>query len=504
LINEGFGTAFWSGGFVLNCRPLLRSLVASAAIAAALALAGCDTDGTVPTARSLQPISPAMLAEIDQKNMSKESPILVRLFKEEAELEVWKEDKTGRYALLKTYPICRWSGELGPKIKAGDRQAPEGFYTITPGLMNPNSNYYLAINTGFPNSYDRANGRTGSFLMIHGDCSSAGCYAMTDEQISEIYALARESFFGGQRAFQIQAYPFRMTPLNMAKHRNSPHMAFWKMLKQGYDHFEVSRLEPKVDVCEKRYVFDAEAKGAFSPAARCPAYQVNEDLIAAVTEKQQRDEKQFAELVSRGTPTVAVKTGSDGGMHPTFLAAVQPYNVDSDRVVRARVAAAPGTIPANIRLPGERPPEQATGSLAIAEPMVPRTTMVASADQSGSSGWFGSLFSSSDSKSSSSSVVDRVSRAVGLRGSEPTKETKGSKAKAAVAKPTQTASAARPKQAEPKQAELQTPANPAIRPKPQMQEANASPTPPGSVGLMSGAQPTVPTGTFEGRFGAWR
>ena len=91
---------------------------------------------------------------------------------------------------LRNYPICRWSGELGPKIKLGDRQAPEGFYTITPGLMNPNSNHYLAINTGFPNAYDTANGRTGSYLMIHGGCSSAGCYAMTDEQIGEIYALA--------------------------------------------------------------------------------------------------------------------------------------------------------------------------------------------------------------------------------------------------------------------------------------------------------------------------
>ena len=121
----------------------------------------------------MQPLSERMLADIDEKNMAKESPILVRIFKQESELEVWKEDKTGRFALLKTYPICRWSGDLGPKIKQGDRQAPEGFYTITPGLMNPNSNYYLAINTGFPNAYDRANGRTGAFLMIHGDCSSA-------------------------------------------------------------------------------------------------------------------------------------------------------------------------------------------------------------------------------------------------------------------------------------------------------------------------------------------
>jgi len=132
----------------------------------------------------MQPLSERTLGELEAKNMEKDSPILVRIFKEEAELEVWKPDRSGRFALLRTYPICRWSGQLGPKIKQGDRQAPEGFYTITPGLMNPNSNNYLAINTGFPNAYDRANGRTGAFLMIHGDCSSSGCYAMTDEQIA--------------------------------------------------------------------------------------------------------------------------------------------------------------------------------------------------------------------------------------------------------------------------------------------------------------------------------
>src|SRR2546428_6213909 len=161
-------------------------------------LAVCGAGRTLSVdARQMQPLSDKMLVEIENNNMATQSAILMRIFKEESELEVWKEDKTGRFALLRTYPICRWSGELGPKIKAGDRQAPEGFYTITPGLMNPNSNRYLAINTGFPNAYDRANERTGSFLMIHGDCGSAGCYAMTDEQIAEIYALARESFFGG-------------------------------------------------------------------------------------------------------------------------------------------------------------------------------------------------------------------------------------------------------------------------------------------------------------------
>jgi len=193
----------------LRSRP---ALAASAATAAVMILAGCG-DTQVAGGRHMQPLSQRVLAELKAKHMEKDSPILVRIFKEEAELEVWKQDDRGRFALLHTYPICRWSGGLGPKIKTGDRQAPEGFYTITPDLMNPNSSQYLAINTGFPNAYDQANGRTGAFLMIHGGCSSAGCYAMTDEQIADIYALAREAFFGGQRAFQLQAYPFRMTPL---------------------------------------------------------------------------------------------------------------------------------------------------------------------------------------------------------------------------------------------------------------------------------------------------
>ncbi|MET0630093.1 MAG: murein L,D-transpeptidase family protein [Xanthobacteraceae bacterium] len=441
----------------------------------------------------MQPLSERMLTEIDRRNMEKESPILVRIFKEESELEVWKEDKTGRLALLKTYPICRWSGELGPKIKEGDRQAPEGFYTITPGLMNPNSNYYLAINMGFPNAYDRSNGRTGGFLMIHGDCSSRGCYAMTDEQIAEIYALARESFFGGQKSFQIQAFPFRMTPVNMAKHRNSPHMAFWKMLKQGYDHFEVTRLEPKVDVCEKRYVFDAESSSKFSAADRCPAYKVPADLVAAVRDKQRRDEMQTAELISRGTPAAPVRTGTDGGMNPTFLAAVKSHGGGG-----ANIRTAVGTIPAHVNPPGAPQPETTTGStmsLASSESKpaaAPRSSVqVASASSGGGIGsFFGNLFGS---KSESE---------------QPAAESPAPKPKAApAAKPLQTA--ARPKPSEP---EAKAAAKP--QPAPQTQQASAAPRAQQATAepqqdkpansLLNGAQPTLATGGFDNRFGSWR
>lgn len=342
-------------GFALH-RNVVRTLLASAAVAGSIALAGCDTDSVSIPAKAVRSLSPDMVAEIERKNMPKDSPILVRIFKEESELEVWKQNAEGRYALLKTYPICRWSGELGPKIKQGDRQAPEGFYTITPAQMNPNSNYYLSFNLGFPNAYDKANDRSGAFLMVHGDCSSAGCYAMTDEQMGEIFALGRDSFFGGQKAFQVQAYPFRMTPINMAKHRNSPHMAFWRMLKHGNDVFEVTRHEPKVDVCDKHYVFNAVApSGAalnFSPRAACPAHQMPKEIAAAVKEKQAEDERKMADHVQRGAQTVAVRSGSDGGMHPTFLARLRPKNPwDAFSSHQKVVGAQPGDMGSNVNPP---------------------------------------------------------------------------------------------------------------------------------------------------------
>ena len=227
---------------------LLRALLFSAAFACFLVPARClGEDANQLPEKATKELSPELLSLLHQRKMPKHSPIILRIFKEEAELEVWKQDTTGHFQILKIYPICRWSGDLGPKLHEGDRQTPEGFYTITSELMNPNSNFYLAINTGFPNAFDKANNRDGTFLMIHGDCSSSGCYAMTDEQIGEIYSLARDTFPGGQPSFQVQAYPFRMTPANLARHRTNPHMAFWKMLKIGNDHFEATHIQPKVE-----------------------------------------------------------------------------------------------------------------------------------------------------------------------------------------------------------------------------------------------------------------
>jgi len=271
-------------------------------LAIASAVAGCQVDGVGYGAKHLRPLKEITKAKMADLNMRKGDPIVVRIFKQESQLEVWKRTRNGRFALLKTYPICKWSGRLGPKFREGDRQAPEGFYTVNPAQMNPRSSYHLAFNMGFPNAYDRAHGRTGSHLMVHGACSSRGCYAMDDDKIEDIYALARESFRGGQRNFQIQAYPFRMTPENMARYAGHKHMPFWRMLKAGNDHFLLTGQPPKIDVCEKRYLFNAQMTNPTSPvraAGRCPQYEVPLPIATAVAAKQASDNQAMAVAVAR-------------------------------------------------------------------------------------------------------------------------------------------------------------------------------------------------------------
>jgi len=273
-------------------------------------LAACNgvLESSVP--KHERSVPEELVKSMKAKGMTVASPILLRIFKEENVMEVWKQNHTQRYALLNTYEICKWAGKLGPKHQEGDRQAPEGFYHVTPALMNPNSSYHLSFNMGFPNTYDRANDRTGSFLMIHGACSSAGCYSMTDEFIEEIYAMAREAFKSGQKAFQIQAFPFRMTAENMAKKVGHKDFEFWKMLKEGSDHFEVTNLQPKVDVCEKRYVFNRALDGEnskFRSRALCPPTRMPKSLALAFNQKQDKDQELFDKILKRTDANPFVK-----------------------------------------------------------------------------------------------------------------------------------------------------------------------------------------------------
>lgn len=212
---------------------------------------------------------------LGRKGMAAQAPIFVRIFKQESELEVWKARDDGRFYHYKTYPICNWSGDLGPKQRQGDKQAPEGFYKVSARQMNPNSKFHVAFNLGYPNAYDKSHRRTGDFLMVHGKCESAGCYAMTDALIEEIYGLAREAFKGGQEQFEVHAFPFRMTATNMAHHKKHKWAKFWRTMKKGYDHFEEHRMPPNVAICERKYVVNVHMPVGRSLRAndRCPRFQ---------------------------------------------------------------------------------------------------------------------------------------------------------------------------------------------------------------------------------------
>lgn len=192
-------------------------------------------------------------AELKARGLEPGSPVFIRVFKQSAELEVWLEGRRG-WELFRTIPVCNYSGRLGPKLKEGDRQAPEGFYTVTRAQMNPNSRHHLSFNLGFPNRYDRSHGRTGSFLMVHGGCSSIGCYAIRDHEVEVVYRLMEAAFDNGQREVAVHAFPFRLDSAALEQRKGQKWYGFWAMLKPGYDRFEQQRRLPQVMVANRSYV----------------------------------------------------------------------------------------------------------------------------------------------------------------------------------------------------------------------------------------------------------
>ncbi len=184
---------------------------------------------------------------------SNNAPIYMRIFKSEGVLELWH--KTGnQYQLYKSYKICKWSGRLGPKQMEGDKQSPEGFYTLTSGQLGwYTSKWRESFNVGFPNNFDIAQKRTGTNILIHGGCSSVGCYAMTNKAMHEIYNFIATKVENGQQSIPLHIFPFRMTQENMAKYALSPWHSFWQTLKPAYDLFEKNRTPPVVQVCSGRY-----------------------------------------------------------------------------------------------------------------------------------------------------------------------------------------------------------------------------------------------------------
>jgi hypothetical protein len=376
--------------------------------------------------------------------------------------------------------------------------------------------------------------------MVHGDCSSRGCYAMTDEQIQEIYALARESFFGGQKAFQLQAYPFRMTAMNMAKHRNNANFAFWKMLKEGYDHFNATHQEPKVAVCEKRYVFDAAPPDdstkplSFSAKGACPVYQLDKTIADAVHEERRQEQLKMAQYIASGVSTVPFRVG-DGGMNPVFASKLPTTSGDNNgrlfeltNVASVDPANVPGALPrtanrgavtlAKLQSP-PRPSEPAVmASVPMPHPAPQPKQGEAPAEQekpSSIAGLIGNLFGESKSEAATASPPPQKDR-VAARSTDLAAKPKHAAPAHTASAPVRTASAGStpwPREAAPK-----APAAAALAPwpAPVQQSAKTEPpraeqtgpqqpeirtaytTPPASKGgLLSGAQPVVPAGSFN-------
>ena len=344
-------------------------LVAAVLIATAPARAEIGT-----SAKALAPIPAATLSLMAARDTAPGAPILMRSFKKEGELEVWKRVRNGRYVLLKMFPICRWSGQLGPKQKQGDRMTPEGFYSVTKRQLNPTSALHLSFDLGFPNAYDRAHGATGSHLMVHGVCSSMGCYAMTNTQITEMYALAREAFLGGQGAFQFQAYPFRMTPRNMARARQERHIDFWRQLKEGYDRFEATGEEPNVSVVGGRYVF-------------APFRDPEREALAQA--RLSEETQKTAKLIEDGSAATRI-TYADGGQHASYAALSRAGAPELGDISRPEALAAAGReiviVPARlkpaVRAAAAAPPVRPATLASLGVSSVPLPLSSATADLS--------------------------------------------------------------------------------------------------------------------------
>jgi murein L,D-transpeptidase YafK len=204
---------------------------------------------------AIERVRPELEVALKNLNLRYGSPIFIRIFKESNELELWIRNDQGNFTLFQTHPICYFSGNLGPKLKEGDCQAPEGFYNIMPKQLNPQSNFHLSMDIGYPNNYDRFYKRTGGDIFIHGNCVSIGCFAMTDSVIEKIYALADAAFRNGHPFFRVHIFPFRMTAENILQHADSQWMDFWRNLKEGYDYFEQKKMPPNVTVRNYNYKF---------------------------------------------------------------------------------------------------------------------------------------------------------------------------------------------------------------------------------------------------------
>ncbi len=241
-------------------RPLFWAVGAAflvlLAVFAAYLLLPYELPGSAKLAQVKKERLPALEADLTFKGLRLGAPVFLRVFKEESRLEAWIRSGSS-YHPYKSWAICKYSGNLGPKLKEGDEQAPEGFYSVSKEQLNPNSRYHLSFNLGFPNTYDQSLGRTGSYLMVHGNCLSVGCYAMTNKHIEEIYLLVEAALQNGQEAVPVHIFPFEMTAEKLREHAHSQWLPFWHNLKKGYDLFEDDHNPPRVSARDGNYTFSS-------------------------------------------------------------------------------------------------------------------------------------------------------------------------------------------------------------------------------------------------------
>lgn len=230
--------------------------IAGLGVQGAGASQGPDADGERPEPLDMEDLK----RRLADKGLAFGNPLMIRIFKEESELELWVRNGE-RFELFASYPICNWSGALGPKLTEGDKQSPEGLYSIGSRQLHRSGRWRRSLDIGFPNTFDKAHGRTGSYILVHGGCTSIGCFAMTNRVMEEIFTLSESALARGQDRIHVHVFPFRMTQKNLAVHADSPWSGFWVGLKGAYDRFEQTRLPPRVSICDKRYVVGETAEG---------------------------------------------------------------------------------------------------------------------------------------------------------------------------------------------------------------------------------------------------
>lgn len=255
----------------------------------------------------------ARLSErLAEKGLKIGAPIMLRAFKSESEFEVWIRKDDGEYVLFATYPVCHWSGTLGPKLREGDKQTPEGFYTVTRRQMHHVGRWPRSLNLGFPNVFDQTQSRNGSHILVHGGCSSVGCFAMTNAVIEEIYGFAERAIAGGQTHVPVHVFPFRLTDANLEQQKESPWHSFWANLKEGFDFVEKTKRAPRISVCDTRYRFrdPAPEEGAETgPLAPCGA------TLAALEALERLSPAAQAQLSLQLNPPVSAPRSLPGDLH---------------------------------------------------------------------------------------------------------------------------------------------------------------------------------------------